>query len=315
MKVLVTGGAGFIGSHLTEALVGLGHEVRVMDNLSTGHLENLNAVLSKIDFFRADLRNLEDCKKACKDVKIVWHLGALGSVPRSVADPLTTHDVNLTGTLNLLLAARDAGVKRFVFASSSSVYGANPELPRKEDQHPMPMSPYANTKLAAETYVRQFTWLYGMETVALRYFNVYGPRQDPNSQYAAVVPRFFTALLSGRRPVIYGDGEQTREFTYVADCVEATISAGFADSAQVAGEHFNIAAGSPHSVNELLSIIQSVLGTSVEPEYADPRPGDVKCSDAVVEKAAQKLGFRAKWSLREGISRTAEWYVAREVRV
>ncbi|MGQ9455873.1 MAG: SDR family oxidoreductase [Armatimonadota bacterium] len=315
MKVLVTGGAGFIGSHLTEALVELGHEVRVMDNLSTGHLENLGAVLSKIDFLQADLRNLEDCKRACEGVKIVWHLGALGSVPRSVADPLTTHEVNLTGTLNLLLAARDAGVKRFVFASSSSVYGANPELPRREDQHPMPMSPYANTKLASETYVRQFTWLYGMETVSLRYFNVYGPRQDPNSQYAAVVPRFFTALLLGKRPVIYGDGEQTREFTYVEDCVEATISAAFADSAQVAGENFNIAAGSPHSVNELLSIIQSVLGTSIEPEYAASRPGDVRCSDAVVEKAARKLGFRAKWSLREGISKTAGWYVGREVRV
>lgn len=315
MNVLVTGGAGFIGSHLVESLVRMGHNVRVLDNLSTGRLENLELVRDDIEFLEGDIRSLEHCKLACCGVEKVWHLGALGSVPRSVADPLTTHEVNLTGTLNMLLAARDAGVKRFVFASSSSVYGANPQLPREESQHPMPISPYANTKLAAETYVRQFAHLYGMHTVALRYFNVYGPRQDPTSQYAAVVPRFFTALLSGKRPVIYGDGEQTREFTFVEDCVEATIAAGFVEADKVSGENFNIAAGNPHSVNELLSVIQKVLGTNIEPEYAPPRPGDVKCSDALVEKAADRLGFRARWSLEDGIAKTAEWYVSREVRV
>ncbi|MDH7602185.1 MAG: SDR family oxidoreductase [Armatimonadota bacterium] len=314
MKVLVTGGAGFIGSHLVESLVRRGYEVRVMDNLSTGKIENLSAVRKDIEFLESDLRDFAQCKNACVGVEKVWHLGALGSVPRSVADPLTTHEVNLTGTLHMLLAARDAGVERFVFASSSSVYGANPELPREESQHPMPMSPYANTKLAAETYVRQFAALYGLQTVSLRYFNVYGPRQDPTSQYAAVVPRFFSALLSGRRPVIYGDGEQTREFTFVYDCVEATIAAGLVEPDGVVGEHFNIAAGSPHSVNELLSVIQRVLGTQVEPEYAPPRPGDVKCSDASVEKAAQRLGFRAKWSLEDGIAKTAEWYLVMEGR-
>ncbi len=315
MKVLVTGGAGFIGSHLVESLLRLGYEVRVMDNLSTGRLENLKAVRDEVEFLESDVRDFAQCKLACKGIEKVWHLGALGSVPRSVADPLTTHEVNLTGTLNMLLAARDAGVERFVFASSSSVYGANPELPREENQHPMPMSPYANTKLAAETYVRQFAHLYGLQTVSLRYFNVYGPRQDPTSQYAAVVPRFFSALLSGKRPVIYGDGEQTREFTFVDDCVEATIAAGLVEPTRIVGENFNIAAGNPHSVNELLSIVQRVLGTEIEPEYAPPRPGDVKCSDACVEKAAEKLGFRAKWSLEDGIAKTAEWYLSKEARV
>jgi len=311
MRVLVTGGAGFIGSHLTEALLSLGHEVRVMDNLATGRIENLDGMKDSIEFLEADVRSLDQCRNACAGVERVWHLGALGSVPRSVADPLTTHEANLTGTLNMLLAARDAGVRRLVFASSSSVYGANPELPREESQHPMPMSPYANSKLAAETYVRQFAALYGMETVALRYFNVYGPRQDPTSQYAAVVPLFFAALMSGARPIIYGDGEQTREFTYIADCVQANLAAGFREGEGIAGEHFNVAAGGPSSVNELLAAVQRVLGTQVEAQYAPPRPGDVKCSDAVVQKAAERLGFRATWSLEDGISKTTEWFKSR----
>jgi len=313
LKVLVTGGAGFIGSHLVEALLSRGCEVRVMDNLSTGRIENLDEVKDRIEFLQADVRDLEQCREACAGTERVWHLGALGSVTRSVADPLLTHESNLTGTLNMLLAARDAGVKRFVFASSSSVYGANPHLPREESQHPMPISPYANTKLAAETYVRMFAKLYGMETVALRYFNVYGPRQDPTSEYAAVVPRFFAALMSGRRPIIYGDGEQTREFTFVADCVEANLAAGLREGDGISGEHFNIAAGNPASVNRLLAVVQRVLGTSIEPQYESPRPGDVRHSDAVVEKAAQRLGFRAKWSLEDGIAKTAEWFRGREL--
>jgi len=308
MRVLVTGGAGFIGSHLVEALLSKGYNVTVMDNFASGKRENLAGVANDIELLEADVRNLDMCREACKGAEIVWHLGALGSVPRSVADPLTTHEVNLTGTLNMLIAARDAGVRRFVFASSSSVYGANPTLPREESQHPMPMSPYANSKLAAETYVRQFAALYGLETVSLRYFNVYGPRQDPTSQYAAVVPRFFSALLSGRRPIIYGDGEQSREFTYVGDCVEGNILAGTKSGEGIVGEHFNIAAGNPVTVNKLLETVQRVLGTNVEPEYQPERPGDVRYSDATIAKAASRLGFQPKWSLDAGIAETAKWY-------
>lgn len=308
MRLLVTGGAGFIGSHLVEALLGLGHEVRVMDNLSTGKRENLAGVAGEIEFIESDVRDIDACRKACKNVKRVWHLGALGSVPRSVADPLTTHSANLTGTLNMLLAARDAGVKRLVFASSSSVYGANPQLPREETQCPMPISPYANSKLAAEIYTEMFAPLYGLETVALRYFNVYGPRQDPTSQYAAVVPLFFSALLSGKRPIIYGDGEQSREFTYVADCVHGNVQAGFHEGEGIIGEHFNIAVGHPVTVNKLLNAVQSMLGINIQADYRPERPGDVKYSDAMIDKAMDRLDFRPKWSIEDGIRETAAWF-------
>lgn len=279
-----------------------------MDNFATGKRENLSSVMGSIDLHEADVRDLEACGEACRGVERVWHLGALGSVPRSVADPLTSHEVNCTGTLNMLLAARDAGVRRFVFASSSSVYGANPQLPREESQHPIPISPYANTKLAAETYVKQFADLYDMETVALRYFNVYGPRQDPDSQYAAVLPRFFSALLRGERPVIYGDGEQSREFTFVADCVHGNLQAGFREGEGIAGEHFNIAVGSPVTVNKLLATVQDVLGTDIAADYRPERSGDVRFSDAIIEKAVDRLGFRPKYSIEEGIDSTAEWF-------
>lgn len=308
MKTLVTGGAGFIGSHLVEALLDAGHSVRVLDNFFSGKRENLQNVAGKIELIEGDVRSLETCKAACEGMDRVWHLGAVGSVPRSVADPITSHEANLTGTLNMLVAARDAGVRRLVFASSSSVYGANPELPREESQHPMPMSPYANTKLGGETYVRMFAGLYGLQTVALRYFNVFGPRQDPTSQYAAVVPRFFDALLSGRRPVIYGDGEQSREFTFVSDCVHGNLQAGFAEGEGIVGEHFNIAAGHPVTVNRLLAAVQDVLGTDVEPDYQPERPGDVKYSDALIGKAVERLKFSPKWSLEDGIRQTAEWF-------
>ena len=308
MRLLVTGGAGFIGSHLVEALVHAGNEVRVMDDLSSGKLEHLAAVANDIDMMEADVRDLDACARACAGVERVWHLGAIGSVPRSVADPLTVHDVNLTGTLNMLLAARDAGVRRFVFASSSAVYGENPRLPLEETECPMPMSPYANTKLSAEIYTEMFASLYGLETVALRYFNVYGPRQDPTSQYAAVVPKFLSALLSGERPVIYGDGEQSRAFIYVADCVHGNIQAGLQEGEGIVGDHFNIAAGQPVTVNRLLDVVQSALGTNVAPDYQPERPGDIRHSDAAIGKAVTRLAFRPKWSIEDGIRETAAWF-------
>ncbi|MEN6356670.1 MAG: NAD-dependent epimerase/dehydratase family protein [Armatimonadota bacterium] len=308
MKVLVTGGAGFIGSHLVDALVKNGCDVRVADNLFSGKLASLAHLGDSIELLEGDVSDLEFCKKACTGVERVWHLAAVGSVPRSIADPLTSHNANATGTLNMLVAARDAGAKRFVFSSSSSVYGANPTLPREESQHPMPMSPYANTKMAAETYVRQFAWLYGLETVALRYFNIYGPRQDPNSQYAAAVPRFFDALSKGESPTIYGDGEQSREFTFVADCVHCTYAAGFVEGEGIVGEHFNVAGGVPVTVNKLLQTVQDVLGTNIPAKYEPPRAGDVRFSDAVIKKASSRLGYKPEWKLEDGIRATAEWF-------
>ena len=310
MRTLVTGGAGFIGSHLVEALLAQGHAVRVLDNFFSGKRENLAAVKGDVELIEGDVRDLDTCRKACAGIERVWHLAAIGSVPRSVANPLDTHNANATGTLHMLLAARDAGVQRFVFASSSSVYGANPVLPREESQHPMPVSPYANSKLAAETYVRQFASLYGLPTVALRYFNVFGPKQDPTSQYAAVVPRFFAALLAGKSPIIYGDGEQSREFTFVADCVHGSLQAGLRDDARIYGEHFNIAAGRPTTVNKLLATVQQVLGTEIAAEYVPERPGDVRFSDASIAKAVASLAFKPSWSLEKGIQKTAAWFTA-----
>ena len=309
MKVLVTGGAGFIGSHLVEALLAQGHAVRVLDNFFSGKRENLAAV-KDVELIEGDVRDLDTCRKACAGSDRVWHLAAIGSVPRSVANPLDTHNANATGTLHLLVAAREAGVQRFVFASSSSVYGANPQLPREESQHPMPMSPYANSKLAAETYVRLFAQLYGLETISLRYFNVFGPRQDPASQYAAVVPKFFAALLAGESPTVFGDGEQSRDFTFVADCVAGNLLAGLADREGIAGEHFNLAAGSPTTVNVLLATIQQALGTDLPARHVPERPGDVRYSDARIDKARARLGFEPRWSLAEGIRQTAEWFLA-----
>ncbi len=310
MKVLVTGGAGFIGSHLVDALLARGAQVRVLDNFATGKRSNLRQVMGDIELIEGDIRDLDTCRAACDGMERVWHLAALGSVPRSVADPLTSHTVNITGTLHMLLAARDAGVRRLVFASSSSVYGANPQVPREETQHPMPISPYANTKLSAELYTLIFSQLYGMETVALRYFNVFGPRQDPGSQYAAVVPLFFSALLSGKSPTIYGDGEQSREFTFVEDCVQGNILAGTVEGPGIVGEAFNIAAGRPATVNRLLATIQRAVGAEIPAQYRPPRAGDVRFSDAVTEKAAGRLGFAPRYTLEAGIAKSAEWYTA-----
>lgn len=308
MKALVTGGAGFIGSHLVEALVRDGHAVRVLDNFSTGKRENLAAVRDDVEIIDGDIRDMDTCRRACAGIDRVWHEAAVCSVPLSVDDPRTTHDVNITGTLQMLLAARDAGVGRLVFASSSAVYGADPQLPAGEDQPLVPVSPYALSKLTGEFYVRQFAALYGFPTVALRYFNIYGPRQEPNSQYASVVPAFFAALMAGRQPTIYGDGDASREFTYVGDCVQANLLAGLSDRPEVIGQYFNVAVGAPITVNQLFAAIKTTLGSPLEPHYGPERAGDVRYSSADTSKATRLLGFQPRTALQDGIDQTAAWF-------
>src|ERR1051325_5201780 len=278
---LVTGGAGFIGSHIVERLVRDGQAVRVLDDFSAGKDENLAPFLDRIEVVRGDIRDVETVKEAMRDVEIVFHEAALGSVPRSVADPQTTHDVNITGTLNILLAARDAKARRVVYASSSSVYGETPELPKHEKMMPQPLSPYALSKLAGEHYISVFKQVYGFEAVALRYFNIFGPRQDPESQYAAVIPRFLTALFEGRQPVIYGDGQQSRDFTYVENVVEANLLASEAEG--IAGRAFNVACGGRYTLLELLGKLKAIIGSTIEPIHEEARPGDVRDSQASIE--------------------------------
>ena len=306
MKVLVTGGGGFIGSHVVDRLLGEGHDVRVLDNFATGRRENLLHVLDDIEVVEGDIQSYERVSNAVKGCEAVLHEAALPSVPRSVQDPLTSNATNVTGTLNVLLAARDAGVERVVYASSSSIYGANPELPKHEGLLPQPISPYAVAKLAGEGFCRSFHEVWGLETVALRYFNVFGPRQDPLSQYAAVVPRFITALMDGRPPSVFGDGEQTRDFTYVGNAVEGTVLAMSAEGA--AGKVFNVAAGSRTSLNELLRTLERLSGRGVEPSYEDARPGEVRHSQADVSAAERELGFRPRYSVEEGLQETLDWY-------
>jgi UDP-glucose 4-epimerase len=308
MRVLVTGGAGFIGSHLVERLLREGHEVRALDNFSTGRRDNLLAFGGDVEVVEGDIQSYERAHKAVRGCELVFHQAALPSVPRSIQDPLTSSGVNITGTLNVLLAARDEGVRRVVFASSSSVYGANPELPKREEMASEPISPYATAKLAAESYCRSFTQVYGLETVALRYFNVFGARQDPQSAYAAVVPNFITAFLAGRSPVIHGDGEQSRDFTYVDNVVDANVLAGKAEG--VAGRRFNIACGERTTLNQLAAEIRDLTGSDAEPVHVEPRVGDVRHSLADVSAAERDLGFRPEVSLREGLGRTVAHYAA-----
>lgn len=305
MKWLVTGGAGFIGSNLVEALVKQGERVRVVDNFITGKDENLAPFAEDIELITGDLRDPAVCAAAVRGVEIVLHQAALGSVPRSVADPLTSHECNTTATIRLLVAAKEAGVKRFVCASSSSVYGANPVLPKHEGLQPRPLSPYAVTKLCQEQYCLAFHAVYGLETVALRYFNIYGPRQDPDSLYAAVIPRFISAALAGRPAEIYGDGEQTRDFTYVADCVEANLLA--AEKREAVGRFINIAGGGETSINQLWRMVAGLTGTAAAPRYLDPRAGDVRKSLADVSLARELLGWRPKTSLAQGLEQTVAW--------
>jgi UDP-glucose 4-epimerase len=303
VKVLVTGGAGFIGSNLVEALLERGDEVRILDNFSTGSRTNLEGLEAEI--LEGELRSYERVHAAVRGVEVVFHLGALGSVPRSVQDPLTSSAVNVEGTLNVLLAARDENVRRVVFASSSSIYGSAGALPRTEEMAPDPISPYGVAKLAAERYCVSFSRVYDQfETTVLRYFNVFGPRQSPRSQYAAVVPLFITRIASGEPIVVYGDGEQSRDFTYVANVVDATLRA--ADAPGASGRIFNVAAGRPASVNDLAAAIGEILDKPVRREDAPPRPGDVRDSWADVSAARRGLGYETQVSLEDGLRLTVD---------
>ena len=299
---LVTGGAGFIGSNVVDELLARGHEVRVLDNFSTGRRQNLAHVAGAIELLEGDIRSYERVHNAVRGIDVVIHLAALPSVPRSVQDPLTTHEVNATGTLNVMLAARDSDARRVVLASSSSVYGANAQLPKRTDMVPLPISPYGVSKLAAERYAMAFRHVYGLETVSLRYFNVFGPRQDPNSQYSAVIPRFITRGFRGERLSVFGDGEQTRDFTYVANVVDMTLaSCGAVD---VPGMALNVGCGGRHSLNSVIAIIESLVGRALIIDHEPPRDGDIKDSWADVTETVSLLGVEPAVSLGEGLERT-----------
>lgn len=304
MKTLVTGGGGFIGSNLTRALVQRGDEVRVLDNFSTGNRTNLAELADEVEVVEGELRSYERVHAATRGVEVVFHQGALPSVPRSVQDPLTTGAVNVEGTLNVLLAARDEGVRRIVFASSSSVYGNSGDLPRIESSNPDPISPYGVSKLAAERYCVSFSRVYALETVALRYFNVFGPNQDPTSQYSAVIPRFLTAIAAGRPVAIYGDGGQRRDFTYVANVIDANLLAAEAKDANSAV--LNIATGLATSVNQLADVIGTLLERPVEREQHPARAGDVRDSWADIARAKDVLGWEPRISLEDGLRLAAD---------
>ncbi len=306
---MITGGAGFIGSNLAEALVKNGQAVRIFDNFSTGSMDNLATFRDRIDIVEADLRDFAAVRKAMEGVEYVCHQAALRAVQRSVDDPLSSDEVNVHGTLHILEAARQSGsVKRVVYASSSSVYGDNPALPKKEDQTPAPVSPYAVSKLAAEHYCRVFTRLYGLETVSLRYFNVFGPKQSPLSKYAAVVPLFMRAALRGEPIEVHGDGEQSRDFTHIDDVVQANMLSCTVPG--VGGEAFNIACGDRHSLLEIASIIGRFVGHELQRRHVDPRAGDVRHTQADITKAERLLGFRPQVEFKEGLRRTFEWIKA-----
>src|SRR5688572_30331972 len=302
---LVTGGAGFIGSHLTEELIRRGEQVRVVDSLITGHRANL-AHLTGIDFVEGDLADLAVAKRSVQGVDFVLHQAAIPSVPRSVDDPITSNRANIDATLNVLVAARDAGVKRVVFAGSSSAYGNTPTLPKREDMPANPLSPYALQKVVGEQYLKMFTTLYGLETVSIRYFNVFGPRQDPSSPYSGVISVFATALLENRSPNIYGDGGQTRDFTYVANVVDGVLRA--CESPRASGEVINVATGGRISLNELFNEMKKIVGATVKPEYLETRQGDVRDSQAAIDKAKTVLGYQPIVSFEEGLQKTIEWY-------
>jgi nucleoside-diphosphate-sugar epimerase len=315
-RYLVTGGAGFIGSHIVEALVRRGERVVVLDNFSTGRRQNLEAALRsrssdgpEPEVIEADIRNQDAVRRALRGVTHVLHQAALPSVQRSVEDPASSHEVNASGTLHLLIASREAGVKRFVYASSSSAYGDNPVLPKVETMATAPLSPYAVSKLAGEHYCRVFHGLYGLETVALRYFNVFGPRQDPTSQYAAVVPNFVTAALAGRAPIIYGDGLQSRDFTFIDNAVDANLKA--CDSpAGASGRAYNIACGTAATLLDLLRILERLTGSPIRPVHEKTRPGDVRHSLAAIDEARLRLGYEPKVGIEEGLRRTVDAFRA-----
>ncbi|HLZ21209.1 MAG TPA: SDR family oxidoreductase [Ktedonobacterales bacterium] len=303
-RYLITGGAGFIGSHIAAALLARGDSVRIFDNFATGREANLAPLAGRAEVVRGDLRALDTIRAAVAGVDVIFHEGALASVPRSIADPIASLESNVNGTQHVLLAAREAGVRRVVYASSSSVYGDTPILPKREDMPTNPLSPYAIQKLAGEQLCLAYHRLFGLETVALRYFNVFGPRQDPKSEYAAVIPRFLMALLSGTRPIVFGDGEQTRDFTYVENVVQANLLAATAPEAP--GHAMNIGYGARVSLNETLRLAGELLGVPVEADYQPPRPGDVRDSLADIGLARRLLGYTPTVDFRDGLARTLD---------
>ncbi|MCD6229028.1 MAG: SDR family oxidoreductase [Candidatus Omnitrophica bacterium] len=305
-RVLVTGGCGFIGSHIVDKLLQVGAEVIVLDNLITGSEENLKQCIDKIEFIKGDIRDQDLLDKILPNVEYISHQAALRSVPKSVDNPFEYHDVNVTGTLKLYLKAKEEGIKRIVYASSSSVYGEKIKFPEKEDEPPRPISPYAATKLFGEYYGFVFTKIYKLEIVSLRYFNVFGPRQSLESQYAVVVPKFIFSLLKGEAPPIYGDGNQERDFTYIDNVVEANLLALVKPN--IGGEVFNIADGTSKSVNFLLDTLKEITGKNIAPVYLPPRPGDVRKTHASIEKAKSLLGWRPKIDFYQGLKLTVEWF-------
>ncbi len=312
MRILITGGAGFIGSNLAEEL--LRHPqvtlVRVMDNLSTGSTENIREFTGnpRFEFLEADIRNYNDCLKACDGIDLISHQAALGSVPRSIHDPLTTNDVNITGTLNIFTAAKEKGVKRVVYAASSSTYGDHPGLPKVEDKTGNPLSPYAVTKLVNELYAKVYASVYGMKLIGLRYFNIFGPKQNPKGPYAAVIPLFAEAILKNKPPVINGDGSHSRDFTYVDNAVQANILALFTENGQALNQVYNIACGEQTTLNELFEILKNEAGSALQPIHGPERAGDVRHSLADISKARSLLGYDVKVNVKEGLRNTLEWY-------
>jgi nucleoside-diphosphate-sugar epimerase len=308
MRYLVTGGAGFIGSNTVDELVRRGHSVVVLDDLSSGKEENLAEVRNKITFIKGSITDIEIVRKAVQEADYVLHLAARTSVPRSVKDPIETNRINIDGTLNVLVAARDAKVKRVVFAASSSVYGETPTLPKVETMQPQPISPYGVTKFVGELYAQTFGRCYGLENVSLRYFNIFGPKQDPGSPYSGVLAKYCTAFLEGTQPVVFGDGEQTRDFTYVENAVQANLLA--CEAASVSGRVFNVGTGGRTSLNQVLRALAEISGNRLEAKYDPPREGDIRDSQADISQARQWLGYEPGVLFEEGLKRTFEWYKA-----
>jgi nucleoside-diphosphate-sugar epimerase len=305
MRFLVTGGAGFIGSNLAIKLVELGHEVRVLDNFSSGRRDNLSSIADRTEVIEGDIRDFWTVMSCMEGIDYVLHQAALPSVPRSVNNPLTSNAVNIDGTLNVLECARRAGVRKMVAASSSSVYGESEELPKHEKMRPSPLSPYAITKLTNEYYLKVYWELYQFPTVALRYFNIFGPRQDPNSEYAAVIPRFITALLKDQSPTVFGDGEQSRDFTYIDNCVQANILAATKDD--IVGTCYNVACGGQFTLNQLLDELRRIIGASTPARYVDPRPGDIRHSFAAIDKLIS-CGYTPTVTFAEGLKKTVDYF-------
>ncbi|MFH1312182.1 MAG: SDR family oxidoreductase [Candidatus Eisenbacteria bacterium] len=308
-KYVITGGAGFIGSNIARKLIGLGEEVVILDDFSTGKRENLEDIKSKVNLVEGDICNVDVVEQAVKGADYVLHHAAVVSVPRSVEDPVRTNEVNVDGTLNCLLAARDAGVRRFVFAASSSAYGDSVELPKREDMRPDPLSPYGIAKLVGEMYCKVFFDVYGLETVSLRYFNIFGPYQDPASQYAAVVPIFITKLLEGESPIVYGDGEQSRDFTYIDNAVEANILA--TTSPRAPGKVINVACGTRFTLNDLFRRVSDLIGTKTPATYTEPRAGDILHSQGDISVASDLLGYSPRITFEAGLAKTVDWFRSR----